>query len=237
MSNPLYFPVPNGTISSGMGQRRAPRLPGGGFGSSNHQGVDIRAPAGTPILAPVAGTVVSAQTRGGYGNTIDLRGNDGITYRFAHLQGYNVTPGQMVQGGVQIGRVGSTGNSTGPHLHLETRDAQGRLLNPANVLREARNEGEKLLRSGGDALKSAASGALRSIPVVGGAIADATDAIGLTGDCDIFCQLKRWIEDSGFFQRLAIALLALVFIAAALTMLGKPQALAPVTKYAKRAFS
>lgn len=237
MSNPLFFPVPGGTVSSGMGPRKPPRLPGGGFGSSNHQGLDIRAPAGTPILAPINGTIISAQSRGGFGNTIDLRGSDGITYRFAHLEGFNVTAGQMVQGGVQIGRVGSTGNSTGPHLHLETRDASGRLLNPANVLRGARNEGERLLRSGGDALKSAASGAIRSIPVVGGAIAGATDAIGLTGDCDILCQLRRWIEDTGFFQRIAIALLALVFIAAALTMLGRPQAFAPVTKVAKRAFS
>jgi murein DD-endopeptidase MepM/ murein hydrolase activator NlpD len=87
-----------------------------------HSGTDLGAPEGTPVLAAVSGQVVTADFLGGYGLTVVLqhqKGQDESLY--AHLSEIFVKPGDMVEQGNVIGRVGSTGNSTGPHLHFEWR--------------------------------------------------------------------------------------------------------------------
>jgi murein DD-endopeptidase MepM/ murein hydrolase activator NlpD len=87
-----------------------------------HTGVDLGAPMGTPVLAAYAGRVILADMMGGYGLTVALEHNQGIQQTlYAHLSEIFVRPGEMVQQGAAIGRVGSTGASTGPHLHFEAR--------------------------------------------------------------------------------------------------------------------
>ena len=84
-----------------------------------HTGVDLSANAGTPIVAPAAGTVRSVGRRFGYGLTIELAHTGGVVTRYAHCRSANVKPGQRVEAGAQIGTVGSSGLATAPHLHFE----------------------------------------------------------------------------------------------------------------------
>ncbi|MDE7380897.1 MAG: M23 family metallopeptidase [Muribaculaceae bacterium] len=105
------------TLSSGYGLRRDPVL-----GSSKfHAGLDISARDGTPVYATAEGCVVVAERKGGYGNCIDIDHGFNYLTRFAHLNKILVKPGQKVKRGELIGLVGSTGKSTGPHLHYEVR--------------------------------------------------------------------------------------------------------------------
>jgi murein DD-endopeptidase MepM/ murein hydrolase activator NlpD len=90
-----------------------------------HTGLDLGAPSGTPVAAAAAGVVAFAGPMGGYGNAIDVRHADGTTTRYAHLSVILVRGGQRVAAGQGIGLVGSTGLSTGPHLHFEVRTAAG----------------------------------------------------------------------------------------------------------------
>jgi murein DD-endopeptidase MepM/ murein hydrolase activator NlpD len=87
--------------------------------STHHQGTDFAAPTGTPVFAAMSGTVESAGVLGGYGNQILVRHLDGTETRYGHLSAIDVRPGQDVVVGQRIGAVGSTGVSTGPHLHFE----------------------------------------------------------------------------------------------------------------------
>ena len=113
----LSFPLPGGQIGSGFGWRVHPI-----YGTSRfHAGLDISAPEGTPIQAPADGVVVSAGPFGGYGNTVILDHGQSIATLHAHQVGFAVETGQRVTRGQVIGFVGSTGLSTGPHLHLEVR--------------------------------------------------------------------------------------------------------------------
>ncbi|MBD2842054.1 M23/M56 family metallopeptidase [Erythrobacter rubeus] len=94
-----------------------------------HKGIDIAAPVGTPINAPSDGAIVEAtnlfDNKPNYGIVVVHRASDGTLTLFAHLDGFTVTPGQTVSAGQQIARVGNTGKSTGPHVHIETiRDGQ-----------------------------------------------------------------------------------------------------------------
>ncbi|TYO96482.1 peptidoglycan DD-metalloendopeptidase family protein [Desulfallas thermosapovorans] len=84
-----------------------------------HEGVDIAANYGSPVVAAEAGTVQRAGYRGGYGLCIDISHGSGVVTRYAHLSSAAVKPGQRVERGQFIGRAGSSGNSTGPHLHFE----------------------------------------------------------------------------------------------------------------------
>lgn len=115
------------TVSSGYGYRKDPVYGTTAF----HAGLDFAAPQGTPVYATADGTVTSASHAGGYGNCIDL--NHGFNYltRYAHLSKINVVTGQHVSRGEKIGEVGSTGKSTGPHLHYEVR-FKGEPQNPVN---------------------------------------------------------------------------------------------------------
>ncbi len=90
-----------------------------------HAGIDLGAPIGTPVLATFSGQVVSADWMGGYGNTVLLQHGAGLRSLYAHLSESLVRPGQVVMQGTVIGLSGSTGNSTGPHLHFETRRLTG----------------------------------------------------------------------------------------------------------------
>ncbi|MFJ4876815.1 peptidoglycan DD-metalloendopeptidase family protein [Streptomyces sp. NPDC088745] len=101
------------------------RASGGSWSSGYHTGVDFRASSGTPVKAVAAGTVVSAGWGGAYGNEVVIRHNDGRYSQYAHLSALGVRSGQSVSGGQQIGYSGSTGNSSGPHLHFEIRTGPG----------------------------------------------------------------------------------------------------------------
>jgi murein DD-endopeptidase MepM/ murein hydrolase activator NlpD len=101
--------------------------------SAFHQGLDISASKGQPVYATADGRVDAASYDGEYGNLIVLTHDFGITTRYGHLSGFNVKRGQTVHRGDVIGFVGSTGRSTGAHLHYEIL-ANGKLLNPLQLL-------------------------------------------------------------------------------------------------------
>lgn len=105
------------TMSSGYGYRRDPV-----YGSTKfHAGLDFAAKTGTPVYATGDGTVEVAERKSGYGNCIDISHGYNYLTRYAHLSEILVAPGQEVKRGDLIGKVGSTGKSTGPHLHYEVR--------------------------------------------------------------------------------------------------------------------
>lgn len=125
----IRTPVEGARMSSGFGMRFHPIL---GY-SRMHQGLDFAAPTGTPVLASAGGTVIMAGWGGGYGNVVQIRHSNGLVTRYAHLSRIGVKQGQTVAQGARIGAVGSTGLSTGPHLHYEVW-VNGKPVNP----REAR---------------------------------------------------------------------------------------------------
>jgi murein DD-endopeptidase MepM/ murein hydrolase activator NlpD len=98
-----------------------------------HEGIDITAPAGTPIEAPGAGVVVKAGWEGGYGNTVELDHGYGIVTRYAHASRLAVRKGQRVERGDVIAYVGRTGLAVGPHLHYEVH-VNGRPVNPLRYI-------------------------------------------------------------------------------------------------------
>ncbi|HEV7180248.1 MAG TPA: M23 family metallopeptidase, partial [Candidatus Baltobacteraceae bacterium] len=118
------WPV-SGTITSPYGWRSNP------FGGSPdfHPGLDIAAPAGTTVTAAASGTVILAQWYGGYGNFVMIDHGGNISSGYGHLSAIYVSVGQKVQRGQAIGAVGSTGHSTGPHVHFEIR-VNGKPVDP-----------------------------------------------------------------------------------------------------------
>lgn len=124
----LAWPV-TGTITSPFGYRRSPF----GGGMEFHQGLDIAAPMGTTITAAAAGTVISAGWYGGYGNYILIDHGGGMATGYGHCSQIFVQVGQKVQKGQAIGAVGSTGMSTGPHVHFEVR-LNGKPVDPTPYL-------------------------------------------------------------------------------------------------------
>lgn len=126
----LPLPARSYEISSGYGGRNNPTGNGGQF----HQGVDFAAPSGTPIYAVTGGTVEQAGDAGdGYGNLVRIKSGNTVTY-YGHQSSIGVEVGDTVEAGDQIGTVGSTGNSTGPHLHLEVRN-NGSSVEPVAYLK------------------------------------------------------------------------------------------------------
>jgi murein DD-endopeptidase MepM/ murein hydrolase activator NlpD len=100
-----------------------------------HAGIDLAGPVGTPIYATADGTVAEAgYNNGGYGNLIKLDHGRGIETRYGHLSSFTVRAGDRVKRGQMIGRMGSTGRSTGSHLHYEVR-IDGRAVNPIPFMR------------------------------------------------------------------------------------------------------
>ncbi|GGT44167.1 M23 family metallopeptidase [Streptomyces purpureus] len=111
---------------------------GGSFWSSgSHSGVDFRAASGSTVVAVGAGTVVEAGWGGAYGNNVVLKMNDGTYTQYGHLSSVSVSVGQSVMPGEQLGLSGSSGNSTGPHLHFEARTSAeyGSDIDPVAYLR------------------------------------------------------------------------------------------------------
>ncbi len=117
---PAGLPLHNARLSSTFGYRFHPLS--GRY--QPHAGVDLAAPMGAPVAATADGMVGSAGWMGGYGLTIEVDHGQAIQTRYAHLSAMAVSPGQSVKQGQVIGFVGSTGRSTGPHLHYEVRVAE-----------------------------------------------------------------------------------------------------------------
>jgi murein DD-endopeptidase MepM/ murein hydrolase activator NlpD len=115
---PFGRPMPGDPdMTSGFGYRSDPftRRP------ALHTGLDFRAEHGAAVRAAAGGTVVAAERDGGYGNMVEIDHGNGVSTRYAHLSAIVVAEGETVRAGAVVGRVGTTGRSTGPHLHYETR--------------------------------------------------------------------------------------------------------------------
>jgi len=123
-------PVNNAIMRSGFGARHDPFL---GF-VKMHTGVDWAAPFGTPIFASGNGVVEKAEREGGYGNYVVLKHNNGYETAYGHMSAFakGLAPGKQVRQGQVIGFVGSTGHSTGPHVHYEIK-VNGRFVDPMRI--------------------------------------------------------------------------------------------------------
>ncbi|MGW3396380.1 M23 family metallopeptidase [Streptomyces hydrogenans] len=125
------LPVAGSYVSTGY------KTGGSLWSSGSHSGVDFHAAYGSSVVSVGSGTVVEAGWGGAYGNNIVIRMNDGTYTQYGHLSSIGVYVGQSVEPGQQIGVSGSTGNSTGPHLHFEARSTAdyGSDINPVAYLR------------------------------------------------------------------------------------------------------
>ncbi|MFE4216938.1 M23 family metallopeptidase [Streptomyces sp. NPDC056844] len=129
--NSFHLPVAGSHVTTGY------KSGGALWSSGSHSGVDFQAASGTSVVAVGAGTVVEAGWGGAYGNNIVLRMKDGTYTQYGHLSSIGVSVGQSVGSGERIGLSGSTGNSTGPHLHFEARTTPeyGSDMDPVAYLR------------------------------------------------------------------------------------------------------
>lgn len=131
--NPSFLPTMwahLGKINNDFGYRRNPF---GGRGYEFHSGLDIDGERGDSVAAPANGTISKAGWEGGYGNLIEIDHGNGLTTRYGHLSKIGVQIGDTVQRGQLIGLIGSTGRSTGPHLHYEVR-LNDKAINPRRLL-------------------------------------------------------------------------------------------------------
>lgn len=131
---PTTLPIAGAWDASSFGWRKDP------FTGQRalHEGVDFSADSGTPIKAAASGVVIMAERHSSYGNIVEIDHGDGLTTRYAHASKLLVTVGAVVKRGQEIAEVGSTGRSTGPHLHFEVR-VDGVAQNPNRFLVAARN--------------------------------------------------------------------------------------------------
>ncbi|MCO7725838.1 murein DD-endopeptidase MepM/ murein hydrolase activator NlpD [Ochrobactrum sp. J50] len=127
---PLANPAPGKAVTSLFGVRRDPFLGTAAF----HSGIDFRASYGQTVKSTAAGKIVKAGRFGGYGNMVEIDHGNGFSTRFAHLSRVLVRDGQQIAAGVAVGEAGSSGRSTGSHLHYEVRE-NGRAVNPVNFLK------------------------------------------------------------------------------------------------------
>lgn len=132
---PVGSPLASSKISSRYGNRVDPFKKTTAF----HNGMDFKAPSGKPIKSAGAGKIIKAGRNGGYGLMVEIDHGNGITTRYAHMRRISVRIGQRIARGKVIGQVGSTGRSTGPHLHFEVR-RNGQSTNPMKFF----NAGKKL---------------------------------------------------------------------------------------------
>ena len=130
---PLRTPSPGSSVSSGFGARLDPFLGRPAF----HAGLDFETGFGEPVKATAEGRVVSAGWSGGYGNMVEIDHGGGLSTRFGHMSSIAVSEGDVVKIGTVLGRVGSTGRSTGPHVHYETR-VNGEAVDPLRFLNAGR---------------------------------------------------------------------------------------------------
>jgi murein DD-endopeptidase MepM/ murein hydrolase activator NlpD len=129
LSIPSLWPV-LGRITSAFGETRFSPSSGG---TRPHMGLDISAPVGTPVLSPADGVVISAGREAEYGRMVCVDHGHGYTSKYGHLHEIHVKAGDRVQAGQVLGTVGTSGNTTGPHLHYEVR-FYGRPVNPYSYL-------------------------------------------------------------------------------------------------------
>ncbi|HEV2059911.1 MAG TPA: peptidoglycan DD-metalloendopeptidase family protein, partial [Solirubrobacteraceae bacterium] len=144
-----------GTLTSTFGDGR------------NHAGIDIAAPTGTPVRAADCGTVTQSGTAGAYGNIVCIQHSASLSTCYAHLSKISTQRGAYVRVGQIIGEVGSTGRSSGPHLHFETRE-NGRAQNPAPFLKGAKTMGGKAAPVKSDAAEPTSARAASTSTVSGG---------------------------------------------------------------------
>ena len=131
---PQVNPARLGAISSGFGYRRDPF----NRSAAMHRGLDFKAPTGTPISAASTGRVAYVGWKSGYGKTVEIQHANGVMTRYAHMSRFAAKVGDTVKAGDTIGAIGSTGRSTGPHLHFEVH-VNGRAVNPRTFLERAPN--------------------------------------------------------------------------------------------------
>lgn len=136
---PLANPAAGHSISSGFGVRKDPLI----GAPALHSGMDFRAPPGAPARATAGGTVTKAGWNGGYGRMVEIDHGNGFTTRYAHLSKVLVAPDQKVAAGDEIGEVGSSGRSTGPHLHYEIR-RDGDAIDPLRFIKVGKKLGQYL---------------------------------------------------------------------------------------------
>lgn len=132
VSIPSRAPIQGFRLTSEYGMRVHPVL----GGRRAHKGIDLASPVGTPVYAPADGMVGKAEWFGSYGLYIQVEHGGDLQTRYGHLSRLNVAAGQFVHKGDLIGYVGTTGRSTGPHLHYEVRVA-GEAVNPLPYMQEA----------------------------------------------------------------------------------------------------
>lgn len=132
VSVPSIMPLQDAKLTSGFGMRTHPVL----GGRRSHKGIDLAAPTGTPIYATADGIVDRAEWFSSYGLFIEIEHGAELETRYAHMSRLAVSAGQRVQKGDLIGYVGSTGRSTGPHLHYEVR-VSGVAVNPIPYMVDA----------------------------------------------------------------------------------------------------
>jgi murein DD-endopeptidase MepM/ murein hydrolase activator NlpD len=126
-------------MTSGFGVRLDPFV----HAAAMHTGIDFRGEEGEPIRATATGTVTHASWNGGYGRMVEVDHGNGLATRYAHLSAIDVKVGEKIRAGQVVGRLGSTGRSTGPHLHYETR-VDGEAVDPQKFLRAGLRLGNAL---------------------------------------------------------------------------------------------
>ncbi len=136
---PQVIPAAAQYISSGFGYRSDPFEGSAAF----HAGLDFKAPMGAPVFSAARGRVAFVGQRNGYGNCVEVDHGNGLLTRYAHMSAFHARLGDPVAAGQVIGAVGSTGRSTGPHLHFEVR-LNGQPVNPRPFLEVAPNVLEKV---------------------------------------------------------------------------------------------
>ncbi|HEX6491502.1 MAG TPA: peptidoglycan DD-metalloendopeptidase family protein [Gaiellaceae bacterium] len=130
----LRSPLPRCPISLAWPLQAPVGSPFGSRGTGFHPGLDLPAPSGTPVAAAASGRVVfAAFDPGGYGNLVELKHRHGVLTMYAHLSAITVAVGSRIRVGARVGRVGATGEATGPHLHFEVR-VRGAAVNPLPAL-------------------------------------------------------------------------------------------------------
>lgn len=130
---PIFKPVTTARLSSTFGNRRDPFTGRRAF----HSGIDFPVPTGTIVISAGEGRVIFAGKRSGYGNVVEISHGAGLITRYAHLSAFLVKEGQTVHAGTPIAKAGSTGRSTGPHLHFEVR-REDKAVDPAAFLNAGR---------------------------------------------------------------------------------------------------
>jgi murein DD-endopeptidase MepM/ murein hydrolase activator NlpD len=118
-----FYPCDGASVTARYGQR-------GGWSSGYHTGTDFAAGTGTPVKAAMGGTVIATGYNGAYGNQVQVEHADGTVTTYNHLSSISARRGQEVSGGTVLGKVGSTGRTSGPHLHFEVISPDGSFRDP-----------------------------------------------------------------------------------------------------------